>query len=69
MKYFPLNFIIVVICIALRLPCFCSVNGIACSPYGYTIETINGIFTDKDGAIVNRDNLRHILTKHTTMNP
>ena len=33
-----------------------------CSSNGYTILTINGIFTDEDGALENRDNLReHFL--------
>lgn len=36
-----------------------------CSRNGYSIMTINGIFTDKDGAISNRDNLkRHLPPTH-----
>ncbi len=32
-----------------------------CSKEGYTVVTINGIFTDKKGAILNRDNLKKNL--------
>src|SRR3989338_11082162 len=32
--------------------------GQVCSRSGYTIETINGIFTNRDGAIENRDSLK-----------
>jgi len=35
--------------------------GSQCSPNGYTIETINGVFTNKDRAILNRDSLKRFL--------
>ncbi len=34
------------------------VSGQKCSPIGYTIATINGIFTDKNGAIANKSALK-----------
>ena len=37
----------------------------SCSPNGYTILTINGIFTDLDGAIYNKDALKFIMTGAT----
>ena len=35
--------------------------GVQCSPNGYTVTTINGIFTNQDGAISNRDALKDNL--------
>lgn len=33
----------------------------SCLREGYTIETINGVFTDENGAILNRDSLKRLL--------
>ena len=32
-----------------------------CSPSGYSVETINGVFTDESGAITNKQSLEAIL--------
>ena len=41
---------------------FAQTGNQTCSSTGYTIVTINGVFTDKDGAILNRDNLEDIFS-------
>lgn len=41
---------------------FAQAGNQTCSPTGYTIETINGVFTDRDGAINNKENLKKKLS-------
>jgi hypothetical protein len=40
-----------------------------CSKNGYTIVTINGIFTNEDGAILNKSRLKQILPKTINLEP
>ncbi len=40
---------------------FAQTGSQTCSVNGYTVATINGVFTDKDGAIGNRDKLKDFL--------
>ncbi len=42
---------------------FAQTSNQVCSPIGYTIATINGVFTDEPGARKNRDNLKALLDR------
>lgn len=46
---------------------FAQTSGLNCSSKGYTIATINGVLTDEDGAVANRDELKRRL-RVTTYN-
>jgi len=47
----------------LVLPNLSLAAGVQCSKNGYTVATINGIFTDENGAVRNRDTLEYKLGK------
>ncbi len=42
---------------------FAQTSNQVCSPIGYTIATINGVFTEEPGARKNRDNLKALLDR------
>ena len=48
---------------------FAQVDNKICSSEGYTIETINGVFTDKNGAIFNRDALKYYFRENYNGEP
>ncbi len=53
--------LVVAIIILFPLTTLPQTNNQVCSPTGYTIATINGMFTNKDSAIENRDRLKDHL--------
>ena len=64
MNYFSTKFKIVTAAILFVLSpyvVFAQAGSQTCSENGYTIATINGIHTDEDGAILNRDSLKRRL--------
>jgi len=64
MNYFSIKFSVVITIILFILGpfvVFAQAGNKTCSPNGYTITTINGISTDEDGAILNRDSLKRQL--------
>ena len=65
MNYFLIKFKIFIVAVFLLSPfaLFAQTNNQTCSPDGYTVITINGVFTNKDGAIKNRDELKRNLPR------
>ncbi|MBI3046029.1 MAG: lamin tail domain-containing protein [Candidatus Harrisonbacteria bacterium] len=64
MRYFLIKsqiVLVVVVTTLIPLTTLAQTNNRFCSSTGYTVATINGVFTDEDGAIKNRDNLKRIL--------
>ena len=63
MKYFSIKLKIFIATTILFSPftIFAQTSNQVCSPNGYTVITINGVFTNKDGAIKNRDKLKDLL--------
>jgi parallel beta-helix repeat protein len=63
MKYFlKIYRISIVMTVFLPLFVFGQTNNI-CSTNGYTVATINGVFTDEDGAIINKKALEYFLPR------
>ena len=59
MRHFFKIYITIVMMMVLSLSfTFAQVQSSNCSPKGYTIETINGVFTDKEGATENSSALQ-----------
>ena len=50
---------IVIMMVLLLSFVFAQAQNSTCSSKGYTIATINGVFTDESGAILNRDALKY----------
>ena len=64
MSHFLIKFqigLVVAVTILSPLKIFAQTNNQACSSVGYTITTINGVFTNKKGATKNRDALKNKL--------
>ncbi len=64
MNYFSLKFKIITIIVFVAIPqlfVFAQTRGQTCSPNGYTIEAINGVFTDDSEAKENKDSLKKHL--------
>ncbi len=51
--------VMVIMMVLLPSFAFAQAQSSTCSLKGYTIETINGVFTNEDGAILNRDALKY----------
>lgn len=65
MNYFTKKFKIATVVFLFASPMssiFAQMESQLCSSKGYTIETINGVFTGKNGAILNRDSLEIFLS-------
>lgn len=72
MNFFSIKFKIVITAILFIVSpfmAFAQTGDQTCSANGYTIATINGIFTDKDGAIENRDKLKDFLDDNFNNEP
>ncbi len=64
MSYFLLKFKVIITVILLSLfsfPVFAQTGDKICSSNGYTVATVNGVLTDEDEAIFNRDSLELLL--------
>ncbi|MDP3052531.1 MAG: hypothetical protein Q8N22_01080 [bacterium] len=72
MNYFSIKFKIAIMAVLFAMSpfaVFAQTGSQTCSSNGYTIITINGILTNKDGAISNRDALKYYFGKNYNGEP